>query len=66
MTDTSGTDNDLLDRFVDAIEYLNRQLHRANLQEWQIMDMSIPQVKALMLLEGVVAHAHGDDRGSPR
>ena len=53
MTDTSGTDNDLLDRFVDAIEYLNRQLHRANLQEWQIMDMSIPQVKALMLLEGV-------------
>ena len=52
MTDTSVTDNDLLDRFVDAIEYLNRQLHSANLQEWLIMDMTSPQVKALMLLEG--------------
>ena len=53
MTDTSVTDNDLLDRFVDAIEYLNRQLHSANLQEWLILDMTSPQVKALMLLEGV-------------
>ena len=53
MTDTNGKDNDLLDRFVDAIEYLNRQLHSANLQEWLILDMTSPQVKALMLLEGV-------------
>ena len=53
MTDTSGRDDDLLDRFVDAIEYLNREFHSANLQEWQIMDMTIPQMKALVLLEGV-------------
>ena len=53
MTDTSSRDHDLLERFVDAVEYLNRQLHRANLKEWESMDMTIPQVKALVLLEGV-------------
>lgn len=38
------------ERFVAAVEYLNRQLHGARLDQWQQLDMTIPQVKTLLLL----------------
>ncbi|MYD65229.1 MAG: MarR family transcriptional regulator [Chloroflexi bacterium] len=44
---------DLADRFVAAVEYLNRQLHGARLDQWQQFDMTIPQVKTLLLLADV-------------
>lgn len=44
---------DLENRFVAAVEYLNRQLHGARLDQWQQFDMTIPQVKTLLLLAEV-------------
>ena len=44
---------DLADRFGAAVEYLNRQLHGARLDQWQQFDMTIPQVKTLLLLADV-------------
>ena len=42
---------ELADRFVGSIEYLNRQMHTGRLDEWEGLDMTIPQVKTLILLE---------------
>ena len=36
-----------------AVEYLNRQFHGARLDQWQQLDMTIPQVKTLLLLDEV-------------
>lgn len=44
---------DLAERFEAAVEYLNRQLHGARLDQWQQLDMTIPQVKTLLLLDDV-------------
>lgn len=44
---------DLGDRFVAAVEYLNRQMHGTRLDQWQQFDMTIPQVKTLLLLADV-------------
>lgn len=44
---------DLAERFGAAVEYLNRQLHGARLDQWQQFDMTIPQVKTLLLLADV-------------
>ncbi len=41
----------LTERFVDAVEYLNRQTHLVKLDEWEESDMTIPQIKALGLLQ---------------
>ena len=41
----------LIERFVEAIEHLNRQMRSGGLDEWQGRDMTIPQVKGLVLLE---------------
>ena len=46
-------DHDLVERFVDAAEYLNRQLHSDRLDEWTSLEMTIPQVKTLVLLDTI-------------
>ena len=38
-------------RFRELAEYLNRQLHTGRLDEWEDLDMTIPQIKTLVLLE---------------
>ncbi len=42
---------ELTERFVAAAEYLNRQTHLHRLDEWETLDMTIPQLKTLVLLE---------------
>ena len=43
----------MTDRFRVLAEYLNRQLHTGRLDEWEGLDMTIPQIKTLVLLERV-------------
>ncbi len=42
---------ELTERFVAVAEYLNRQTHLHRLDEWETLDMTIPQLKTLVLLE---------------
>ena len=42
---------ELTERFVTVAEYLNRQFHLRRLDEWESLDMTIPQIKTLILLE---------------
>ena len=42
---------ELIDRFIESVEFLNRQMRIGRIGEWQLLDMTIPQVKALGLLE---------------
>ena len=42
---------ELTDRFTESAEYLNRQLHTGRLDEWEGLDMTIPQIRTLVLLE---------------
>ena len=42
---------ELTDRFVSVVEHLNRLMHSGRLDEWQGLDMTIPQIKTLVLLE---------------
>lgn len=42
---------ELTERFVTVAEYLNRQIHLHRLDEWETLDMTIPQIKTLILLE---------------
>ena len=41
----------MVDRFVELAEYLNSQLHSGRLDEWEGLDMTIPQIRSLALLE---------------
>jgi len=45
--------HELRDRFRELAEYLNRKLHVGRLDEWEELDMTIPQIKTLVLLEEV-------------
>ena len=40
-----------MERIVTAAEFLNRQMHLHRLDQWEQMDMTIPQIKTLVLLE---------------
>ena len=42
---------ELAQRFIKAVDYLNRQMHVCGLDEWEGLDMTIPQIKTLVLLE---------------
>ena len=42
---------ELTDRFIKAVDYLNRQMHTCGLNEWEGLEMTIPQIKTLVLLE---------------
>ena len=41
----------LTERFMEAVDYLNRQVHTFGLDDWEGLDMTIPQIKTLVLLE---------------
>ena len=47
----SRSREELTQRLVESVEHLNRQLRLDRLSEWQRLDLSIPQAKALFLLE---------------
>ena len=42
---------ELTDRFMESVEYLNRQIHAGRLGGWEGLDITIPQIKTLVLLE---------------
>ena len=42
---------ELTERFMKAVDYLNRQVHTFGLDDWEGLDMTIPQIKTLVLLE---------------
>ena len=42
---------ELVERFVESVDYLHRQIRIDRLNEWQQIDLTIPQVKTLFLLE---------------
>lgn len=47
-------DNDkqeLVERFIEAVEWLNHQASSGRLDEWQRLDMTVPQIKVVVLLE---------------
>lgn len=44
---------ELTDRFRELAESLNRRLHTGRLDEWEGLDITIPQIKTLVLLERV-------------
>ncbi len=41
----------LIERFVESVDFLHRQVRIDRLNEWQQIDLTIPQVKTLFLLE---------------
>lgn len=43
--------NELTKRFMESVEHLNRQIHSGRLGGWEALDMTIPQIKTLVLLE---------------
>ena len=51
--DATTEPHELVEQFVDVVEYLNRQVRSDHLEEWQGLEMTIPQVKTMVLL-GVV------------
>lgn len=42
---------ELTRRFMESVEYLNRQIHSGRLGGWEALEMTIPQIKTLVLLE---------------
>ena len=53
MANQNNEDQELVERFVDAVEQLNRQIHSNRLDEWTSLEMTIPQVKTLVLLDTI-------------
>ena len=53
MVQRNAEDHELVERFVDASEYLNRQIQSDRLDAWTGLEMTIPQVKTLVLLENI-------------
>ena len=43
--------SELTDQFVELVEFLNRQMHTGRLDEWEELDMTIPQIRTLVLLK---------------
>ncbi len=42
---------ELTSKFIEAVDYLNRQMHTCGLDDWEGLEMTIPQLKTLVLLE---------------
>ncbi len=42
---------ELTDRFLELAEYLNHRWHIRSIDQWEGLDMTIPQIKTLALLE---------------
>ena len=55
MVDRETVEDDykqeLTNRFAASVEYLNSRVYSGRLDEWQGLDMTIPQIKTLVLLE---------------
>ncbi len=47
----SDQKQELTDRFMESVEYLNRKIHAGRLGGWEGLDITIPQIKTLVLLE---------------
>ena len=47
----SNPREELVERFVESVDFLHRQIRIDRLNEWQQIDLTIPQVKTLFLLE---------------
>lgn len=47
----SGYKQQLTDRFVELVEHLNQHLHCRPMDEWEGLDLTIPQIKTLALLQ---------------
>ncbi len=45
--------HELAERFIEHAEFLNRALHSGALEDWRRMDMTIPQIKTLILLQNM-------------
>ena len=43
---------ELVDRLIEVVEWLNREASSGRLDEWQRLDMTVPQIKVVVLLEG--------------
>ena len=41
----------MTDRFVELVEHLNQQMHCRPMDEWEGLDLTIPQIKTLALLQ---------------
>ena len=41
----------LTDRFVELVEQINQQMHCRPVDEWEGLDLTIPQIKTLALLQ---------------
>lgn len=55
---------ELIERFVESVDFLHRQMRIDRLNEWQKIDMTIPQVKTLLLLDGAGPSRMGNIAGS--
>ncbi len=53
MANQNNEDQELVERFVDAIEHLNHQIHSDRLDAWTSLEMTIPLVKTLVLLDTI-------------
>ena len=47
------TRQQLTEHFIDLVEFLTRVLHVEALEEWRSIDMTIPQIKTMVLLQSV-------------
>ena len=56
---------DLVERLMESAEDLNRQMHSGRLDEWEGLDMTIPQVKTLIPPRTNVPVAYGQHRHLP-
>ena len=55
---------ELIERFVKSVDFLHRQIRVDRLDEWQQIDMTIPQIKTLFLLESAGPSRMGRIAGS--
>ena len=46
-----GSKQQLTDRFVELVEQMNQQMHCRPLDEWEGLDLTIPQIKTLAVLQ---------------
>ena len=55
---------ELIERFVASVDFLHRQMRIDRLNEWQQIELTIPQVKTLFLLENAGPSRMGSIAGS--
>ena len=53
VTRRSNDDHDLVERFIDTVEYLNHQVNGDRVDQWRRLDVNSAQVKTMVLLENI-------------